>query len=375
MQAPRFHGMVGSSRAMSNVYSRIRNISPFDIPILIMGESGSGKELVARAIHNESTRRSGPFHAVNTGALTPELIASELFGHEKGAFSGATAAKQGFFEIANGGTLFLDEIGTMSPDTQVNLLRIIESQTFTRVGGTTPIHSDVRILAATNIDLRSRVRANEFRRDLYYRLSVFPLALPPLRTRRDDIAVLAEYFRERFTAEFDRPIRGFDKGAVKQLRAYGWPGNVRELSNMIIRLVVGASGEVITEAEVVEALYQTAMQVVDDVPGELPREAGTSANDQTLREAATQEDAEMPDEDATMRRSTSEPGDASGRGQFVDGSDEPTIHAGLTIEDVERKLIEATLREAHGNRTKAAKLLGISRKSLYNKIKAYDLAL
>ena len=334
--------MVGSSSAMSKVYKRIRSISTFNIPILIIGESGSGKELVARAIHNESARRSGPFHAVNTGALTPELIGSELFGHEKGAFTGATAAKQGFFEIANGGTLFLDEIGTMSADTQVNLLRIIESQTFTRVGGTTPIQSDVRLLAATNIDLRARVRSNEFRRDLYYRLSVFPLALPPLRKRRDDIPVLAEYFRERFTAEFERSVRGFDKGAIKQLRSYGWPGNVRELSSVIIRLVVGAGGEIITEAEVVEALYQTAMQVVDDLQGEERSEA-----------------------DALPESDTQPTGDPA----------EPTIHAGLTIEDVERKLIEATLREAHGNRTKAARLLGISRKSLYNKIKSYELDL
>jgi len=252
--------MVGNSRAMSKVYKRIRNVSPFDIPILIIGESGSGKELVARAIHNESSRRSGPFHAVNTGALTAELIASELFGHEKGAFTGATTAKKGFFEIASGGTLFLDEIGTMGHDTQVNLLRIIENQTFTRVGGTTPIRSDVRILAATNDDLRKQVRSNRFRRDLYYRLSVFPLTLPPLRKRRDDIPVLVEFFREQYTAQFDRPVRGFEPGAMKQLRSYGWPGNVRELSNMLIRLVVGATRDMITETEVVEALYQTAMQ-------------------------------------------------------------------------------------------------------------------
>jgi DNA-binding NtrC family response regulator len=367
MQAPTFHGMVGSSKAMNKVYTRIRSVSPFDIPILIIGESGSGKELVARAIHNESARRSGPFHAVNTGALTPELIASELFGHEKGAFTGATAAKKGFFEIANGGTLFLDEIGTMSPDTQVNLLRIIETQAFTRVGGTTPIRSNVRILAATNIDLRSRVRSNGFRRDLYYRLSVFPLTLPPLRKRREDIAVLAEYFRERCTAEFARPIRGFEPGAMKQLRSYGWPGNVRELSNVLIRLVVGAAGEMITEAEVVEALYQTALQIPEPAAAErgVDEERAPTGTEHARLHEASEPPGEQPADGWT----------ASERhiGDDGDSDEDSTIQAGRTIEDVERQLIEATLREAHGNRTKAAKLLGISRKSLYNKIKSYDI--
>ncbi|MFW6312633.1 MAG: sigma-54 interaction domain-containing protein [Spirochaetota bacterium] len=358
--------MVGNSRAMSKVYKRIRNVSPFDIPILIIGESGSGKELVARAIHNESARRSGPFHAVNTGALTAELIASELFGHEKGAFTGATAAKKGFFEIANGGTLFLDEIGTMGHDTQVNLLRIIENQTFTRVGGTTPIHSNVRILAATNADLRKQVRSNDFRRDLYYRLSVFPLTLPPLRKRRDDIPVLVEFFREQYTAQFDRRVRGFEPGAMKQLRSYGWPGNVRELSNMLIRLVVGATREMITETEVVDALYQTAMQ--------LP-EAETSESDEDFSTAADRPSAAADEGDAEDGDSERFRADAGG-----DPVDEPSeespespVRAGQTIEAMERQLIEATIRESHGNRTKAAKLLGISRKSLYNKIKSYEI--
>jgi len=370
MQAPTFHGMVGSSRAMSKVYKRIRNVSPFDIPILIIGESGSGKELVARAIHNESARRSGPFHAVNTGALTAELIASELFGHEKGAFTGATTAKKGFFEIANGGTLFLDEIGTMGHDTQVNLLRIIESQTFTRVGGTTPLRSNVRILAATNADLRMQVRSNSFRRDLYYRLSVFPLTLPPLRKRRDDIPVLVEFFREQYTAQFDRPVRGFEAGAMKQLRSYGWPGNVRELSNMVIRLVVGAAGDMIAETDVVEALYQTAMQIPE---AELADPATAPEISSTEADAPVNSSAGDRDSDSQPIRGfvQGDPAD-----ETVDHSEDPeesTLHAGQTIEAMERQLIEATIRESNGNRTKAAKLLGISRKSLYNKIKSYRI--
>ena len=357
MQGPAFHGMVGTSRAMHKIYMRIRNVSAFDIPILIIGESGSGKELVARAIHHESHRRSGPFHAVNTGALAPELIASELFGHEKGAFTGATTAKKGFFEIADGGTLFLDEIGTMGTDTQVSLLRVLETQMFTRVGGTTPIQSNVRILAATNADLKEFVRNKAFRSDLYYRLSVFPLTLPPLRKRRDDIPILAEYFRERLTAKFSRPIRGFDPGAVKQLRSYGWPGNVRELSNVVTWLILAASGDMITESEVVEALYQAAIQAPEsvdpeeEIEAEAPASAGVNVELQAGSEGSHASERVPPPVESGVH----------------------TIHSGQTIEDVERELIVATLRDSSGNRTQAAKLLGISRKSLYNKIKTYNL--
>ena len=381
MQVPAFHGMVGTSRAMYKIYKRIRNVSAFDIPILIIGESGSGKELVARAIHHESQRRSGPFHAVNTGALAPELIASELFGHEKGAFTGATAPKKGFFEIADGGTLFLDEIGTMGADTQVSLLRVIETQTFTRVGGTTPIQSNVRILAATNADLKACVRSSSFRSDLYYRLSVFPLSIPPLRKRREDIPILAEYYRERLTAKFNRPIRGFEAGAIKQLRSYGWPGNVRELSNVITWLLLSASGDMITESEVVEALYQAAIQSPEpddfgddgefgaDAPAGAAARARTPA--EAFADADTDADAEAGTESVAAAGATE-----SQPAQRAPTPAEPgvhTIHSGQTIEDVERELIVATLRDSSGNRTQAAKLLGISRKSLYNKIKSYNI--
>ncbi|MFW5718593.1 MAG: helix-turn-helix domain-containing protein, partial [Spirochaetota bacterium] len=228
----------------------------------------------------------------------------------------------------------------------------------------------VRILAATNIDLRAKVRANAFRRDLYYRLSVFPLMLPPLRKRRGDIPVLAEFFREQYTAQFDRPVRGFEPKAMKQLRSYGWPGNVRELSNMVIRLVVGATSELIREADVVEALYQTAMQLPEDAPeGEGDPLALVTAGDpapQNAPSGVATASAETPPEPEPV--SHREPPEA-------ELEDEPAIQAGRTIEDVERQLIEATLREARGNRTKAAKLLGISRKSLYNKIKSYGIEL
>ncbi len=332
--------MIGSSKPMQKVYRSIRRVSRLDIPVLITGESGSGKELVAHAIHNESPRRSGPFHAVNTGALTPDLIASELFGHEKGAFTGATASKKGVFEIADGGTLFLDEIGTMGLDNQVDLLRVIEFQTFTRVGGTTPIRSNVRILAAANADLREMVREQRFRADLYYRLSVFPLPLPPLRKRRTDIPILAEFFRQQYASRYNHEVRGFDERAIRQLRSYGWPGNVRELSNVVLRLVVSATDPMITEVDVAEALYQTAV-LVDDEPASTDHEIPLpTAPSETARESAPEA---------------------------------ARVMAGRTIEEVERELIEATLRRTGGNRTKAARLLGISRKSLYNKVKSYEI--
>ncbi len=341
---------------MRRVYKSIRNVSPLDVPVLILGESGSGKELVARAIHNESPRRSGPFHAVNAGVLTPELVASELFGHAKGAFTGATTSKKGYFESADGGTLFLDEISTMRLETQIDLLRVIETQTFTRVGGTAPIRSNVRILAAANVDLRRHIRANTFRPDLYYRLSVFPLALPPLRKRRKDIPVLAEYFRQRFVAEFNRPVVGFDQGALRRLRAYDWPGNVRELSNVVIRLVIAARDQMVTESEVIDALHHTALDPQTQT-------AGTVASDPDALAESVYDDARG---DTPMRP-------ASPESPEVDGSDAAGITAGRTIIDVERDLIVATLEQTRGNRTKAAKLLGISRKSLYNKIRSYGL--
>ncbi|MFW5744336.1 MAG: helix-turn-helix domain-containing protein, partial [Spirochaetota bacterium] len=231
----------------------------------------------------------------------------------------------------------------------------------------------VRILAATNIDLRAKVRANGFRRDLYYRLSVFPLSLPPLRKRRDDIAMLAEFFREQYTARFGRPVRGFEPKAMKQLRSYGWPGNVRELSNMIIRLVVGAADEMITEAEVVDALYQTAMQVPEEAPkGETDPLALETAD---MSVAAAPGGAAQGAPTAVAAPPAVEMTVAGEHAPSSDDGAETAIEAGRTIEDVERQLIEATLREARGNRTKAAKLLGISRKSLYNKIKSYDIEL
>ena len=397
-----FHGMVGSSSAMRRVYKSIRNVSPLDVPVLILGESGSGKELVARAIHNESARRSGPFHAVNAGVLSPDLVASELFGHEKGAFTGATTATKGYFESADGGTLFLDEISTMPLETQIDLLRVIETQTYTRVGSTSEITTNVRILAAANVDLLRHIRAKTFRPDLYYRLSVFPLSLPPLRKRRRDIPVLAEYFRQRFVSEFKRPIVGFEPGALRRLRAYDWPGNVRELSNVIVRLVIAANDEMITEEEVIEAFGQAAFGQAAFEPAVADRRAAERREPReadgvyAVRPATTGRvepaQAKQPQQPVGAsggHTAVAREPDAHGIGEpsagatvddraepapeAVDDNDATGIAAGRTITDVERDLIVATLEQTRGNRTKAAKLLGISRKSLYNKIRSYSL--
>ena len=391
MQPVTFYGMVGSSAVMHRLYQRVRRVAPYDIPVLISGESGTGKELVARAIHAESDRRNGPFYAVNTGALTLELIKSELFGHEKGAFTGATERKQGFFEIASGGTLFLDEIGTMDLSTQVNLLRVIESREFVRVGGTESQSTDVRIVAATNTNLRRAVSAGDFRRDLYYRLNVFALRLPALRHRTDDIPQLIEYFRQHIDSTYNCTVTSIEPEGVEQLVEYRWPGNVRELLNVMTQLVIGASGPVITAEAVNEAIVQAKTgKAVGASPSPLEGqgfnagETSQSGNNPDAKRQAAAE-AEQVASDAPESSTTADEvhaiGDAGdGGAETSDGHGDPEVESikavletGTTIGDAERKLIEMTLESVAGNRSKAARILGISRKSLYNKLKAYEI--
>lgn len=371
-----FYGMVGSSVVMQRLYQRIRRVAPYDIPVLIFGESGTGKELVARAIHAESSRRSGPFYAVNTGALTLELIKSELFGHEKGAFTGATEQKKGFFETANGGTLFLDEIGTMDHSTQVNLLRAIESKEFVRVGGTTSQHTDARIVGATNLNLRKAVESGEFRRDLYYRLNVFSIRLPALRHRTDDIPQLVDYFRQHLDSTYDRDVTGIEPEGMNQLVEYRWPGNVRELLNVMTQLVIGANQPVITAEAVSELLLQSQ---TGKLPGETPSpEEGYSISSEVKSRSGN--DRALVTDDPPPTRSSSSPQSESAvhstrspEGTQPDSASFTLLEVGTTIEEAERMLIENTLASVDGNRSKAARTLGISRKSLYNKLKAYDL--
>ncbi len=255
------HDMVGDSPAMQAIYRFVSKVAPTDATVLITGESGTGKELVARAIHRNSKRASGPFVAVNCAALTETLLESELFGHEKGSFTGAISRKSGKFEAANGGTIFLDEVGETPPPLQAKLLRVLQEREFERVGGTGTIKVDVRVIAATNRDLPGEIRKGRFREDLFYRLNVVSVNMPPLRERRQDIPILAEFFASRFGQRLGRPVTGLRADAAALLAGYDWPGNVRELENAIERAVVlGADTKI----------------VPDDLPGEL-LEFGTHA--------------------------------------------------------------------------------------------------
>ncbi len=222
------------ARKRSSWFERVSQYAPVHSTVLIEGESGTGKELIARAIHDLSARASKPFIAVNCAALTESLLESELFGHEKGAFTGATSLRKGHFEIADRGTLLLDEVGEMPLSTQVKLLRVLEEREFMRVGGSTPIRVDVRVLASTNRDLESAVEAGEFRRDLYYRLNVLNVRMPPLRERRDDIPLLIHHFVQEFCTQNDRQFVGITDEAMSVLKNYDWPGNVRELRNLVL---------------------------------------------------------------------------------------------------------------------------------------------
>ena len=262
----RFHDLVSKSPKMQQVFEFARTVAKSNSNILILGESGTGKELLARAIHNESPRANGPFVAVSCVALPETLLESELFGHEKGAFTDAITQKKGKFELAHGGTLFLDEIGDISPKLQLALLRVLEEREFTRVGGTQPIRVDVRIIAATNRDLKRAVDEGQFRDDLYYRLNVISIKIPPLRERREDIPLLAQHFVEKFNIELGKRVERISEEAMKKLMAYHWPGNVRELENVIERAMVITKGSVIRPEEI-----------------QLPTEETPPAEDKSLR--------------------------------------------------------------------------------------------
>jgi two-component system nitrogen regulation response regulator GlnG len=323
--------LVGKSAVILEVFKTIGRVAPRDVPVLVTGESGTGKELVARAIHAASPRSDQPFIAVNTAAIPRELLESELFGHERGAFTGAVAARAGRFREAAGGTLFLDEIGDMSSDLQAKLLRVLQDHRVTPVGSSATHVVDVRIITATHRDLDAAVRAGSFREDLLYRLRVVPLHLPPLRERREDVRVLAEHFVARYAQELAGAPRSLSDAAIELLRRHSWPGNVRELENAVKRvLVLGSSALLVPE----DFAFVSEPQA--------PRNAATLA-DLVRREAETELDGE----------------------------------AGLIyhrmIERVERPLIEAALARTDGNQIRAAALLGINRNTLRKKI--VDLAI
>jgi transcriptional regulator with GAF, ATPase, and Fis domain len=233
-----FEEIVGHSPAIRAVLERVAKVAPTESTVLITGETGTGKELVARAIHKRSLRSERAFVSVNCAAIPQALISSELFGHEKGAFTGALQRRLGRFELADGGTLFLDEVGELPPEMQIALLRVLQEREFERVGGTKPIHADVRVVAATNRDLHAAIGAGTFRSDLFYRLNVFPVDIPPLRERNEDIPVLVEYFVDRYASKAGKKIRTISKDSMELLRSYPWPGNIRELQNVIERSLI-----------------------------------------------------------------------------------------------------------------------------------------
>jgi transcriptional regulator with GAF, ATPase, and Fis domain len=248
-----FEEIVGSSKALIRMLDHVARVAPTDSTVLITGESGTGKELVARAIHKRSRRASQPFVRVNCAAIPQSLIASELFGHERGAFTGATERRLGRFELANGGTIFLDEIGDVPIETQVALLRVLQEREFERVGGSRTVSVDVRVIAATNRDLKAAVEARTFRLDLFYRLNVFPIRVPSLRERKDDLSLLAKYFIERYATSLGKEIKTIDRRTLDLLQAYDWPGNIRELQNVIERAVILCDRETFS-------IYQSSMQ-------------------------------------------------------------------------------------------------------------------
>lgn len=335
-------GLVGRSPAMQTLYRAMARLMATDLTVIISGESGTGKELVARALHSMGKRRDGPFVAVNMAAIPPELIESELFGHEKGAFTGATARRAGRFEQARRGTLFLDEIGDMPIEAQTRLLRVLQDGAFTRVGGAEPIAADSRIIAATNQPLPGLVRAGRFRQDLYYRLNVVPLEVPPLRDRVDDIEALAGHFVAKAAAQ-GLPAKRIAPDALATLKAYDWPGNVRELENLIHRLCALTAEDVITEARMHEAL--AALRAT-------PEDGGREDN---LHEA--------------VRRHLARYFAAHGQSLPPAG-----LHARV-VREVERPLFELALDATRGNQLKAAEILGMNRNTLRKKMRELDLTL
>jgi two-component system nitrogen regulation response regulator GlnG len=334
--------LVGRSAAMQEIYRTVARVTATDLTVMITGESGTGKELVARALHDYGARRAGPFVAINMAAIPRELIESELFGHERGAFTGAHNRSQGRFEQANGGTLFLDEIGDMPPEAQTRLLRVLQEGEFTSVGGRTPVRVNVRIVAATHRDLRALIRQGLFREDLFYRLNVVPIRLPPLRERVEDIPALARHFLAA-NRQKGLPAKTLDQGAVERLKAYRWPGNVRELENLMRRLAALYPQETIGEDVIGAELAET-------VAGEPAPQAGEP---ETLSQAV----------------------ERHLRAYFAghkDGLPSPGVHDRI-LQEVERPLIQLTLTATRGNQIRAAHVLGLNRNTLRKKIRELEI--
>ncbi len=399
--------ILGKSPAIQEMLSKVAQYAPVSSTLLVEGESGTGKELVARAIHALSPRAAHPFVAVNCAAITETLLESELFGHERGAFTGAVGQRKGRFELADRGTLLLDEVGEMPAATQVKLLRVLEEREFVRVGGSETVRVDVRVIAATNKVLREAVEKGEFRRDLYYRLNVLHIDVPPLRERREDIPLLVHRFVQELASEQGREAPEMSEEAMAILQNYDWPGNVRELRNQVERMLVHTYGARIRPKDIPAHIYDRAnparllpVAPAREGPGddrgaereflyrylfELRRDLSeikslleeSAYRGPLLREIpvhAVEATAEVEEPDRALpapgpSRSGTEPGSpASG------GAQELGFRVGMSLDDLERRAIELTLAEVRGNRRKAAGILGIGERTLYRKLKEYGLA-
>jgi DNA-binding NtrC family response regulator len=315
--------IIGTGKAMQNIFDLIEKVADTDVTVLIQGQSGTGKELIARAIHYESGRSDKPLVVINCGAIPEALLESELFGHEKGAFTGAHNSRVGRFEMANGGSIFLDEIGEMSPALQVKLLRVLQERQFERVGGTKTIHVDIRIVAATNKNLMAAINNNTFREDLYYRLNVILIKAPPLKQRRSDIPLLVNHFLKKFQKKDRENITGFSPDAMNAMLEFGWPGNVRELENVIRQLIVLCENQIVEFEDLPEHIQQTEISVTGSEAAPFPEERLSLDN---------------------------------------------------AVKVYERKLIIEALEKSNGIKAKAAKLLNIKRTTLVEKIKKQDFS-
>jgi len=379
-------GLIGESPAIWQILETIEQVAPTDISALIIGESGTGKELIAQAIHRLGNRHDKPFVVVNAGAIPEGIIESELFGHEKGAFTGAIGARKGYFEQADTGTIFLDEIGEMPLNTQVKLLRLLEGKEFIRVGGSSPKQADVRVIAATNRDLETAVRDGEFRPDLFYRLNAVNIRVPSLRERREDIPLLVKKFVTDFCSQNGIPFEGFSDGAIRLLQEQAWPGNIRELKNFVESLIVIERGRRIDEIVLQRHLPRSA-----EMDRRLPVPVNRSS-DEVEREFIYRALLDIKNEIAQLRELLV--------GRYIPpprrlkpGYPEPPLLQDLdndvpipptapesgeagafeSIEDMEKRLITGALARTSGNKRKAATLLKISERTLYRKIKEYDL--
>jgi DNA-binding NtrC family response regulator len=330
--------LVGRSLAMQEVYKAIGRVAPQDVTVLILGESGTGKELVARAIYSHGRRSSGPFRAINCSAIPEPLLESELFGHEKGAFTGADRKRIGKFEQCSGGTLFLDEIGDMTPLTQTKLLRVLQEKCFERVGGNESIHTDVRLIAATNRPLEEMVANEEFRGDLYYRLNVYTIRLPPLRERLEDLPDLIKHYLNRFNEEFGKEVHGVSDEALTLMQRYPWPGNIRELQSVLKQALLNATGPVLAPVFLPAALH-----------------SGATGKPGSQAAASTAVDLERFIHDRLA------------------GGTQDLYSETLAL--MERLLLTSVLRHTQGNQLQAAKILGITRGSLRTKIRALGITI